>query len=84
MEFSVDYLQKALAPMRYRVTIYGKQLFVLPEILLTTTLSSTLQREKTEEVSSSFHLVPIEKAVSENKVYEIGDKIILPPKRWWN
>lgn len=74
LEFSVDYLQKALAPMRYRVTIYGKQLFVLPEILLTTTLSSTLQREKTEEVSSSFHLVPIEKAVSENKVYEIGDK----------
>lgn len=46
LEFSVDYLQKALAPMRYRVTIYGKQLFVLPEILLTTTLSSTLQREK--------------------------------------
>ena len=71
---TAESLRQALTGTRYKVTVYGKQIFVLPEAFLSTTLIPILKGEqmKKEEQVSSF--IPVVKSSSENKVYEIGDR----------
>ena len=53
---TAESLRQALTATRYKVTVYGNQIFVLPEVFLSTTLTPILKGEqmKEEEQASSF------------------------------
>lgn len=70
---TVNYLQQALSHTPYKVSVYGRQVFVLPETILFTSLPATWRGEEADETVASGTL-PVEKATSENKVYDIGNR----------
>lgn len=59
---------------RYKVTVYGNQIFVLPETFLSTTLTPILKGEQMKEEEQASSFIPVVKSSSENKVYEIGNR----------
>lgn len=59
---------------RYKVTVYGNRIFVLPEAFLSTTLTPILKGEQMKEEEQASSFIPVVKSSSENKVYEIGNR----------
>lgn len=71
---TAESLRQALAATRYKVTVYADQIFILPEIFLSTTLTPILKGEQIKEGEQTSSFIPIVKSSSENKVYEIGNR----------
>lgn len=71
---TAEHLRQALSPTSYKVTVYGKQIFVLPDTYLYTSVSPTLRGEKMESGEQASSFIPVVKSTSENRVYEIGNK----------
>ena len=72
----IEQLQQALEGTRYRLTRFDNQIFVLEAKELSTGLpESWTEAERREKVSEAYYAqLPAEKATSENKVYEIGNR----------
>jgi len=70
-DFTVEQLQQALQPTSYKVTVIENQIFILPHALLSTTIFPSPEGEDNSYQTS---FVPIVKSVSENMIYEIGNK----------
>lgn len=71
---TVEHLRQALQHTHYKVTVYDDQILVLPETTLQTWLPATWKGKEVEEESRLKTQLPPEKATSENKVYDIGNK----------
>lgn len=71
---TAEHLRQALSATPYKVTVYGKQIFVLPDTYLYTSVSPILRGEKIESGEQVSSFVPVVKSTSENRVYEIGNK----------
>ena len=71
---TAESLRQALTATRYKVTVYGNRIFVLPEAFLSTTLTPILKGEQMKEEEQASSFIPVVKSSSENKVYEIGNR----------
>lgn len=71
---TAEHLRQALSATPYKVTVYGKQIFVLPDTYLYTSVSPILRGKKIESGEQVSSFVPVVKSTSENRVYEIGNK----------
>ena len=71
---TAESLRQALTATRYKVTVYGNRIFVLPEAFLSTTLTPILKVEQMKEEEQASSFIPVVKSSSENKVYEIGNR----------